>query len=261
MKHLPHKSEEIFIKKINNFKKIKDIKNNSNIQPLYLTHHKTNSTNTYISLPSTIINCNYTNKKNYRTIETNKSTNIKKEKIMNKTLNISKHKKKIKEKDIQIFFFLKSTHHTEIKPRNKYKDLNIKDIKKRFTDSKIESFITLENRIKKKIDKSILKHHLSEIENSRNKNYNSDRENKKETIEDILNKKQFKYNKDNYQLQKIQPHFSKRSQIGSFSPFSCTPNIMKDNSLMVRLFKQNLNYQKSNIRDKFNDKNSLVDYF
>ncbi len=261
MNHIPHKSEEIFIKKINNFKSINHIRNNSNIPPLNLTHHKTNSTNTYISLSPTIINFNYTNKQNYRTIETNNSTNIKKEKIMSKTLNISKNKKKIKEKDIQIFFFLKSTHHTEIKPRKQYKYLNIKDIKKRFTDSKIEPLITLENRIKRKIDKSILKHHLTEIENSRDRNYNSHKENKNETIDEILNKKQFKYNKDNYQLEKIQPHFSKRSQIGSFSPFSCTPNIMKDNSLMVRIFKQNLNYQKSNIREKFKDKNGLLDYF
>ena len=260
MNHITHNSEEIFIKKINNFKKINDRRyNNNNIPPLYTTHHKTNSTNTYISLSPTIINLNYSDKKNHRTIETNKSTNIKKEKIMNKTYT-SKNKKKIKEKDIQIFFFLKSTHHTEIKPRNKYKYLNIKDIKKRFTGSKIESLITIENRIKRKIDKSILKHHLTEIENSNDKNYYSDRE-KQETIENILNKKQFKYNKDNYLLEKIQPHYSKRSQIGSFSPFSCTPNIMKDNSLMVRLFKQNLNYQKSCIRDKFNDKNGLLDFF
>ena len=246
MNHIPHKSEEIFIKKINNFKSINHIRNNSNIPPLNLTHHKTNSTNTYISLSPTIINFNYTNKQNYRTI---------------KTLNISKNKKKIKEKDIQIFFFLKSTHHTEIKPRKQYKYLNIKDIKKRFTDSKIEPLITLENRIKRKIDKSILKHHLTEIENSRDRNYNSHKENKNETIDEILNKKQFKYNKNNFPLKKIHPHFSKRSQIGAFSPFFCTPSIMKDNSLMVRIFKQNLNYQKSNIREKFKDKNGLLDYF
>ena len=73
MNHITHNSEEIFIKKINNFKKINDRRyNNNNIPPLYTNHHKTNSTNTYISLSPTIINLNYSDKKNHRTIETNK---------------------------------------------------------------------------------------------------------------------------------------------------------------------------------------------
>ena len=34
---------------------------------------------------------------------------------------------------------------------------------------------------------------------------------------------------------------------------------MKDNSLMVRIFKQNLNYQKDSIKSRFSDKLGLLE--
>ena len=131
--------------------------------------------------------------------------------------------------------------------------------KTRFKESKLEPLNLIKKRIEKEINKSILKHHLTEIELEK-KNCYSDRNNNDETIEEILNKDKFKYNKQNFHLVKIPPHLSKRTQISSFSNFGTYPSIMKDNGLMVRMFKKNFNYMKNNIKDKFKGNEKLIEY-
>lgn len=258
MKH--QKSEKIIVKRITNFsKKIKETR--YKCPSLYSTNFRTNSNITLNSLSPRSIH-NNTERDNFLTIKNNNSINKKIENFMNKTIII---KKKIEEKDIPIFFFLKSTHHTEIKPKKK--KISIENIKKRFTGSRLESLNSINNKIKRRIENSIVKKHLSELNINNNNelndikinDYDSDRNNEEKQILDILNKKTFLYNKNNFPLKKIHPHFSKRSQIGAFSPFFCTPSIMKDNSLMVRIFKQNLNYQKNSIKRRFSDKLGLLE--
>ena len=244
--HYPHKSEEIIVKKIKNFsRKVKETRNIS----LLSTNNK--SINTIESL-STRRKYNLTSSNN-KVID-NKIINSKIDKFMNKTLNIIKKKE---EKEIPIFFFLKSTNHTEIKPRKKI--YTIENIKTRFKESKLEPLNLIKKRIEKEMDKSILKHHLTEIELEK-KNCYSDRNNNDETIEEILNKDKFKYNKQNFHLVKIPPHLSKRTPISSFSNFGTYPSIMKDNGLMVRMFKKNFNYMKNNIKDKFKGNEKLIEY-
>ena len=257
------KSEKIIVKRINNFnKKIIELRFNS--PSLYSTAQKTNDNNTFFSLSPRYNNNYITIRDKFDSLENNPIKNKKLDLYMNKKSK-SKKKKKEKEKDVEIFFFLKSTNHTNIK--TKKKKLKLDNIKTRFTDSKLEPLNTINRRIKRKIDHSILKHHLSEINtlspirNERNtKGYNSDRNEKEETIEDILNNRNLIYDRDNYNLLKIHPHYSKRTQIGSFVHHFCVPSIIKDDSLMVRLYKQNFNYQKSSIKDRFKDKVGLIEY-
>jgi hypothetical protein len=260
------KSEKIFVKRINNFnKKIIELKFNS--PSLYSTAQKTNDNNTFLSLSPKNYNYIYYNtiRDKFDSIENNSIINKKLDLFMNKKSKINKKKKKEKEKDVQIFYFLKSTNHTNIK--KKKNKLKIDNIKTRFTDSKLEPLNTIYRRIKKKIDQSLLKHHLSEFntlspkrDNINIKGYNSDRNEKEETIEDILNNRNLLYDKDNYNLIKIHPHYSKRTQIGSFTHHLSLPSILKDDSLMVRLYKQNFNYQKSSIKDRYKDKVGIMEY-
>ena len=91
--HYPHKSEEIIVKKIKNFsRKVKETRNIS----LLSTNNK--SINTIESL-STRRKYNLTSS-NKKAID-NKIINSKIDKFMNKTLNITKKKKK---KKFQYFF-------------------------------------------------------------------------------------------------------------------------------------------------------------
>ena len=256
------KSEKIFVKRINNFnKKIIDLRFNS--PSLYSTSQKTISNNTFFSLSPRYNNIYNTTRDKLDSLDNNSIMNKKLDLFMNKKSNNKKKKKK--EKEVQIFYFLKSTNHTDIK--SKKKKLKINNIKKRFTDSKLESLNTINRRIKRKIDQSILKHHLSEINTlspinreMKTKGYYSDRSEKEETLEDILNNRNLIYDRDNYNLLKIPPHYSKRTQIGAFDHHLCLPSIIKDDSLMVRLYKQNFNYQKDVIKDRFKDKVGVIEY-
>ena len=73
---------------------------------------------------------------------------------------------------LKLFSYLPSTNHTLYKNRNK--PILLTEIKERFTGTKIESFTSLHNRVKRNIEKSILNRYLTDSNENKNpsvKNY------------------------------------------------------------------------------------------
>jgi hypothetical protein len=243
MKRLNMKNPRLLLSRINLKKPHSSTKNS-----FYSSNSKIDLSQSYFSITTK----DYINSDRLKSLNSYDSINRNIDNFMSK-----KVKKKIVNDDkndndiLKLFSYLPSTNHTLYKNRNK--PILLTEIKERFTGTKIESFTSLHNRVKRNIEKSILNRYLTNSNENKNpsvKNYYS-MEN--DNIENTLNKKYRRYNKDNFQEIHLHPHQSKRSEIGSILPPVCFPVIIKDTGLMARLYKQNFNYQKNILRNQLKE--------
>ncbi len=211
----------------------------------FLTTLNSNRENTISTFFSLSITNDLSNTKQMKSTETE---NIEKEKI-DYFRKEKFTKPKIKKSNFNILF--PPTNYSQYK----IEKIPIKGLRETFSPLKIETFATLNNKIRRNIGKSILNKYI----NDENKNFNSMDDNlfyksKEETINQILNKDKFRYNKENFKEENLSSHVSKRNDIGPIVPNICFPEIMKDTSLMARLYKQNFNYQKNKLKDSYKNK-------
>jgi len=212
----------------------------------FLTTLNSNRENTISTFFSLSITNDLSNTKQMKSTETE---NIEKEKIDYFRKEKKFTKPKIKKSNYNILF--PPTNYSQYK----IEKIPIKGLRETFSPLKIETFATLNNKIRRNIGKSILNKYI----NDENKNFNSMDDNlfyksKEETINQILNKDKFRYNKENFKEENLSSHVSKRNDIGPIVPNICFPEIMKDTSLMARLYKQNFNYQKNKLKDSYKNK-------
>ena len=212
----------------------------------FLTTLNSNREKTISTFFSLSITNDLSNTKQMKSTETE---NIEKEKIDYFRKEKKFTKPKIKKSNFNILF--PPTNYSQYK----IEKIPIKGLRETFSPLKIETFATLNNKIRRNIGKSILNKYI----NDENKNFNSMDDNlfyksKEETINQILNKDKFRYNKENFKEENLSSHVSKRNDIGPIVPNICFPEIMKDTSLMARLYKQNFNYQKNKLKDSYKNK-------
>jgi hypothetical protein len=228
----------------------KNLLKNKNKFLTTLNSNRQNTISTYFSLSLTN---DLTNTKKMKSTETE---NLDKEKIdyfMKKEKKFEKPK--IKKSNYNILF--PQTYNSQYKIEKN----PIKGFRESFSPLKIETFTTLNNKIRRNIGKSILNKYMNDEKSISisKKNFNSMDDNllynpKEETIDQILNKDKFRYDRDNFKEENLLSHFSKRNDIGTIVPNICFPEIMKDTSLMARLYKQNFNYQKNKLKDSYKKK-------
>ncbi len=216
----------------------------------FITSFNSNRENTLSTFFSLSLTNNLTNKKLMKSTETE---NLDKEKLDYFLKEENKYEKPK---------FQKTNFNTLFPPsynsQYKIEKIPIKGLRETFTPLKLETFTTLNNKIRRNIGKSILNKYINDEKSITisNKKFNSMDDNilnksKEETINQILNKDKFKYKKENFKEENISSHVSKRNDIGPIVPYICFPEIMKDTSLMARLYKQNFNYQKNKLRDSY----------